>query len=81
MNKQSSENGLTLKDRMERFCSEAVEKGILFPEAMDQFERCFFTEALRRNNGSILRTAAALGIHRNTLSKKIREWRNIFPGV
>jgi len=81
MNKQSNENSLTLKERMERFCSEAVEKGILFSEAMDQFERCYFAEALRRNNGSIIRTAAALGIHRNTLSKKIREWRNSFPGV
>jgi len=69
------ENGLTLKERMESFCRESVEKGILFPEALDQFERCFITEALRRNNGSIIRTAAALGIHRNTLSKKIREWR------
>jgi len=69
------ETGPTLRERMESFCQEAVEKGILFPEAIDQFERCFITEALRRNNGSILRTAAALGIHRNTLSKKIREWR------
>jgi len=69
------ENDLTLRERMESFCQEAVEKGILFPEAIDQFERCFITEALSRNNGSIIRTAAALGIHRNTLSKKIREWR------
>ena len=69
------ENRLTLRECMESFCREAVEKEILFPEAMDQFERCFITEALCRNHGSIIRTAAALGIHRNTLSKKIREWR------
>jgi DNA-binding NtrC family response regulator len=75
MNKTANENDLTLKERMERFCREAVDKGIMFPEAIDQFERCFITEALRRHNGSIIRTAAAVGIHRNTLSKKIREWR------
>ena len=75
MKKLPHENGLTLKERMENFCRESVDKGILFAEAIDQFERCFITEALRRNNGSIIRTAAALGIHRNTLSKKIREWR------
>ena len=75
INDFSHKNGPTLKERMERFCREAVDKGILFQEALDQFERCFITEALRRNNGSITRTAAALGIHRNTLSKKLREWR------
>ena len=72
MNESPNEKGITLKNRMERFCREAVDKGILFQEAIDQFERCFIAEALSRNNGSIIRTAAALGIHRNTLSKKIR---------
>ena len=75
MNEPPDEKDVTLKTRMERFCREAVDKGILFPEAIDQFERCFIAEALRRNSGSIIRTAAALGIHRNTLSRKLREWR------
>ena len=75
MNKPPNETGLTLKDRMESFCREVLDKGILFPEAMDQFERCFIAEVLRRNNGNIVRTAAVLGIHRNTLSKKLRAWR------
>jgi len=71
MNEPPGENGLTLKKRMERFCLEAVDNGILFSEAMDQFEQCFIAEVLRRNNGNIIRTAGTLGIHRNTLSKKI----------
>ena len=74
MNESSKETDLTLKDRMERFCRESVDKGILLPEAMDQFERCFIEEVLRRNGDNILRTAATLGIHRNTLSKKLRGW-------
>ena len=75
MTKPPDENSLTLKSRMERFCLEAVDKGILFSEAMEQFERCFIEEVLRRNNGNIIRTAAALGIHRNTLSKKLSSHR------
>jgi len=75
INDPAYENGLTLKERMERFCREAVDNGILFSEAVEQFERCFVAEAMRRNNDSITRTAGALGIHRNTLSKKLREWR------
>ena len=75
------ENGLTLKKRMERLCREAVDNGILFQEAMDQFERCFIEEALSRSNESIIKTAEALGIHRNTLSKKLHEWRVSQTGV
>jgi len=71
MTKSPDENSLTLKSRMEHFCLEAVDKGILFSEAMEQFERCFIEEVLHRNNGNIIRTAAVLGIHRNTLSKKL----------
>ena len=60
-----------LKDRLEHLCTEMIEKGILFSEAMEQFERCFIAEVMRRNNGNLLRTATRLGIHRNTLSKKV----------
>ncbi|MEJ2245845.1 MAG: helix-turn-helix domain-containing protein [Acidobacteriota bacterium] len=38
---------------------------------MEHFERCFITEVLHRNGGNLTRTAGSLGIHRNTLSKKI----------
>ncbi len=63
---------LRLKERLEILCMEMVEKGILFSEAMEQFERCFIAEVVRRNDGNLIRSAASLGIHRNTLSKKIK---------
>lgn len=66
---------LRLKERMEILCTEMIEKGILFSEATAQFERCFITEVMRRNDGNLIRTAANLGIHRNTLSKKVRQLR------
>jgi DNA-binding NtrC family response regulator len=61
-----------LKERIEIICKEMVEKGILFPEAMSQFERCFITEVMHRNGGNLVKTATSLRIHRNTLSKKVR---------
>jgi DNA-binding protein Fis len=61
-----------LKERLEIICKEMVEKGILFPEAMSQFERCFIAEVMRRNRGNLVRSAASLRIHRNTLSKKVK---------
>ena len=60
-----------LKERLEALCREMIEKGILFSEAMEHFERCFIGEVMLKNGGSLTKTAASLGIHRNTLSKKI----------
>jgi DNA-binding NtrC family response regulator len=67
---------LRLKERLEILCKEMIDKGILYSEAVEQFERCFIAEVLRKNDGNILRTASRLGIHRNTLSKKVRERKN-----
>jgi DNA-binding NtrC family response regulator len=68
-----------LKERLEILCKEMVEKGILFPEAMSQFERCFIEEVMRRNGGNLIRTAANLRIHRNTLSKKVKNHHRNHP--
>jgi transcriptional regulator with PAS, ATPase and Fis domain len=62
---------LRLKERLENICRDMIERGILFSEATEHFEKCFITEVLKRNNGNLIRTAAKLGIHRNTLSKKV----------
>jgi len=63
---------LRLKERLEILCTEMIDRGILFSEATERFEKCFIAEVMRRNDGSLIRTAAQLGIHRNTLSKKVR---------
>ena len=75
MSESDSRPPTRLKERLEILCKEMVEKGILFPEAMDQFERCFIAEVMRRNGGNLIRTAANLRIHRNTLSKKVKHHR------
>jgi transcriptional regulator with PAS, ATPase and Fis domain len=66
---------LRLKERLEILCTEMIDKGILFSEAMEQFEKCFIEEVVRRNGGNLVRAAASLGIHRNTLSKKVKRRR------
>ena len=52
---------LRLKERMETICREMVEKGILFSEATENFERCFIAEVMKRNKGNLIRSAATLG--------------------
>ena len=63
---------LRLKERINVLCIEMIERGILFSEAMEQFEKCFIAEVMRRNDGNLIRSAANLGMHRNTLSKKVK---------
>ena len=52
-----------------------VDRGILFDEAVVEFEKRFIKRVLDRNNGNQSRTAQDLGIHRNTLSRKIGAYK------
>jgi len=48
-----------------------VDRGILFDEAINEFEKRFIRRGLDRSKGNQSRAAKLLGIHRNTLSRKI----------
>jgi DNA-binding NtrC family response regulator len=60
-----------VKDQLEWLVGKMVESGILFPEAVNEFEKKYIKRVLDRANGNQSRAARALGIHRNTLSRKI----------
>ena len=64
-----------VRDQLDGLVTQMVERGILFEEAVEEFEKRFIKRVLERNNGNQSRTAEALGIHRNTLSRKIAEYR------
>ncbi|HAK56277.1 MAG: helix-turn-helix domain-containing protein [Vicinamibacterales bacterium] len=64
-----------MRERLDRLIGEMLEKGILYEEARQEFERRFITGALARSKGSLSRAADLLGIHRNTLSRKIIAYR------
>ena len=64
-----------MKDQLEGLVSQMVERGILFDEAVGEFEKRFIKRALDRTNGNQSRAAQLLGIHRNTLSRKIGQYK------
>jgi DNA-binding protein Fis len=64
-----------VKDQLEALVGQMVERGILFEEAVTEFEKKFIKRVLERVNGNQSRAARALGIHRNTLSRKIGEYK------
>jgi Fis family transcriptional regulator, factor for inversion stimulation protein len=65
----------TVKDQLEGLVSQMVERGILFDEAVGEFEKRFIKRVLDRVNGNQSRAAHVLGIHRNTLSRKLTEYK------
>lgn len=62
-----------VKEALEALVTEMIEKGILFDEARTEFERRFIKQILDRHDGNQSKAALALGMHRNTLSRKMVE--------
>ncbi len=62
-----------IKQVLEEIIDEMVAKGIYWTEAVSQFEKLFILRALEKSNGNLSRAAQTMGVHRNTLSKKLRE--------
>jgi transcriptional regulator with PAS, ATPase and Fis domain len=64
-----------VKQQLEALVTEMVEKGILFSDAKREFEKRFIARVLARHKGNLSRAAQDLKIHRNTLGKKIEEYK------
>jgi len=64
-----------VKDQLEGLVNQMVERGIYFDEAISEFEKRFIKRVLDRASGNQSRAAQVLGIHRNTLSRKIEVYK------
>lgn len=63
-----------MRKRMESLIGEMLDGRILLEEALTEFEKIYIQKALERNSDHLSKTAAALGIHRNTLSKRVASY-------
>ena len=64
-----------MKQQLDSLVTEMVDRGILFDEARREFEKRFIACVLGTCQGSLTKTADTLGIHRNTLTRKMGEYR------
>jgi len=64
-----------VRDQLEQLIQEMLDKGILYDEARREFEKMFITRALQRSKGSVGDAATLLGLHRNTVARKMVEYR------
>lgn len=64
-----------MRELLEQLVDRMVTGGIRFEDGRREFERRFIERALRETDGHLSETAARLGIHRNTLARKMAELR------
>ena len=66
---------MLLREQLDRLVDEMVTKGVRLEDAQREFEKRFITYVLSKSEGNLCRAADLLGMHRNTLSRKITEYR------
>ena len=64
-----------ISERLEKLVEEMVDRSVRFEDAVQEFEKRFIACVLDHCKGSLTRTARTLGIHRNTLTRKMGEYR------
>ena len=64
-----------IHNRLESLIDEMLEGHILLDEALCEFEKLYIKKALARHKQHISNTAAILGIHRNTLAKRVATYQ------
>jgi DNA-binding NtrC family response regulator len=63
-----------MKDRFAPLVQCVLDGGLFLEETIELLERALITEALARAGGNQSAASKALGIHRNTMKRKIAEY-------
>ena len=63
-----------LKEQLERVIDEMVSRGVRYEDAHREFEKKFIARVLAKSDGNLCVAADLLGMHRNTLSRKLAEY-------
>jgi DNA-binding NtrC family response regulator len=64
-----------ISDRLERLVEEMIDRGVQYDDAVREFEKRFIARMLGQCDGSLTKTAGALRMHRNTLTRKMGEYK------
>ncbi len=64
-----------MHNRLEALIEEMLDGQILLDEAVSEFEKVYIEKALSRHQHHLSNTAKVLGIHRNTLAKRVMTYQ------
>ena len=65
---------MPMREQLDRLVDEMVTKGVCYEDAQREFEKRFIAHVLAKSDGSLCKAADLLGMHRNTLSRKVVEY-------
>ena len=63
-----------MQAELQRLIDQMITQGVLFEDALKEFEKRFILDMLDRKQHNLSKAASALGIHRNTLTKRLRDY-------
>jgi len=66
---------MPLKEQLEDLVVQMVARGVRYEDAQREFEKKFIAHVLLKADGNLCQAADLLGMHRNTLSRKMTEYR------
>jgi DNA-binding NtrC family response regulator len=64
-----------IRTHLEELIDQMLDGRIMLDEALNEFEKLYIQKALVRHKDHLSRTATMLGIHRNTLAKKVAAYK------
>jgi DNA-binding NtrC family response regulator len=64
-----------VREQLDSLVQQMLDRGVRYEDARREFEKVFITRALQRSNGSVGDAAGLLGIHRNTVTRKMTEYK------
>ncbi len=60
-----------MREQLDRVVAEMVDRGVHYDDAQREFERRFISRVVAACDGNLSRAAEVLGMHRNTLTRKV----------
>ena len=64
-----------MREQLDSLVQQMIDRGVRYDDARREFEKVFITRALQRSHGSVGEAAGLLGIHRNTVARKMTEYK------
>ena len=58
---------------LDQLVSEMVARGVHYEDACREFDKRFLTCVIDKSDGNLCKAADTLGVHRNTLARKMKE--------
>lgn len=58
---------------LDQLVTEMIARGVQYAEAQREFEKRFISCVIEQSDGNLCKAADVLGVHRNTLTRKVNE--------